>query len=76
MSNIEHEILKSLKICGSCTNCKVLIWNEKAQMKPTQNLIKIKLLDSSYFFMVRCGWLKTAVNEPQFLEICKGLKHD
>ena len=69
---IASEIRSSLPLCGRCINCKLLIWNDKAELKPTQNLIKFKGSDASFYYTVRCSWLKSPVSEPQFLEICEG----
>ena len=69
---IASEIRSSLPLCGRCINCKLLIWNDKAELKPTQNLIKFKGSDASFYYTVRCSWLKSPVSEPQFLDTCKG----
>ena len=69
---IASEIRSSLPLCGRCINCKLLIWNDKAELKPTQNLIKFRGSDASFYYTVRCSWLKSPVSEPQFLEICEG----
>jgi len=69
---IGAEIREKLPLCGHCVNCKLLIWNEKSELKTTQILIKFKSLESSYFYTVRCSWLKSPVSEPQFLEVCEG----
>ncbi|RSP42141.1 hypothetical protein EA736_15770 [Acinetobacter baumannii] len=34
---IASEIRSSLPLCGRCINCKLLIWNDKAELKSTQN---------------------------------------
>ena len=65
---IASEIRSSLPLCGRCINCKLLIWNDKAELKPTQNLIKFKGSDASFYYTVRCSWLKSPVSEPQFLD--------
>lgn len=65
-------IREKLPLCGRCTNCKLLIWNENAELKSSQTLIKFKSLESSYYYTVRCSWLKSPVSEPQFLDICEG----
>ena len=41
-------------------------------LKTNQTLIKFKNLDSSYYYTVRCSWLKSPVSEPQFLDTCEG----
>ena len=69
---IASEIRSSLPLCGRCINCKLLIWNDKAELKSTQNLIKFKSIESSYYYTVRCSWLKSPVAEPQFLDVCEG----
>lgn len=69
---IGAEIREKLPLCGRCANCKVLIWNERAELKSSQTLIKFKSIDSSYYYTVRCSWLKSPVSEPQCLEICEG----
>ncbi|WP_258580562.1 hypothetical protein [Acinetobacter baumannii] len=69
---IASEIRSSLPLCGRCINCKLLIWTDKAELKPTQNLIKFRSSDASFYYTVRCSWLKSPVSEPQFLEICEG----
>ena len=69
---IGAEIREKLPLCGRCVNCKLLIWNEKSELKTSQTLIKFKSLESSYFYTVRCSWLKSPVSEPQFLEVCEG----
>lgn len=69
---IGAEIREKLPLCGRCANCKVLIWNERAELKISQTLIKFKSIDSSYYYTVRCSWLKSPVSEPQCLEICEG----
>ena len=66
------EIREKLPLCGRCINCKLLIWSEKAEIKANQALIKIKIFDLSYYYTVRCSWLKSPVSEPQFLETCEG----
>ena len=69
---IASEIREKLPLCGRCINCKLLIWNDKAELKTSQTLIKFKNLDSSYYYTVRCSWLKSPVSEPQFLDTCEG----
>lgn len=69
---IASEIRSSLPLCGRCINCKLLIWNDKAELKPTQNLIKFRGSDASFYYTVRCSWLKSPVSEPQFLDTCEG----
>ena len=69
---IASEIRSSVPLCGRCINCKLLIWNDKAELKPTQNLIKFKGSDASFYYTVRCSWLKSPVSEPQFLDTCEG----
>ncbi|WP_151820828.1 hypothetical protein [Acinetobacter soli] len=69
---VASDIREKLPLCGRCVNCKLLIWNEKSELKITQILIKFKILESSYFYTVRCSWLKSPVSEPQFLEVCEG----
>ena len=69
---IASEIRSSLPLCGRCINFKLLIWNDKAELKPTQNLIKFKGSDASFYYTVRCSWLKSPVSEPQFLDTCEG----
>ena len=69
---IASEIRSSLPLCCRCINCKLLIWNDKAELKPTQNLIKFRGSDASFYYTVRCSWLKSPVSEPQFLDTCEG----
>ncbi|RSB50628.1 hypothetical protein EGK59_15965 [Acinetobacter soli] len=69
---VASDIREKLPLCGRCVNCKLLIWNERSELKITQILIKFKILESSYFYTVRCSWLKSPVSEPQFLEVCEG----
>lgn len=69
---IASEIRSSLPLCGRCINCKLLIWNDKAELKSTQNLIKFRSSDASFYYTVRCSWLKSPVSEPQFLDTCEG----
>ena len=69
---IASEIRSSLPLCGRCINCKLLIWNDKAELKSTQNLIKFRSSDASFYYTVRCSWLKSPVSEPQFLDVCEG----
>ncbi|OAL80762.1 hypothetical protein AY606_15325 [Acinetobacter sp. SFB] len=69
---IASEIRSKLPLCGRCINCKLLIWNDKAELKPTQNLIKFRSAEASFYYTVRCSWLKSPVSEPQFLDTCEG----
>ena len=69
---IASEIRSKLPLCGRCINCKLLIWSDKAELKPTQNLIKFRSLEASFYYTVRCSWLKSPVSEPQFLDTCEG----
>lgn len=69
---IASEIREKLSLCGRCFNCKLLIWNDKAELKPTQNLIKFRSSEASFYYTVRCSWLKSPVSEPQFLDTCEG----
>lgn len=69
---IGAKIREELPLCGRCVNCKLLIWSEKSELKTSQTLIKFKSLESSYFYTVRCSWLKNSVSEPQFLDVCEG----
>lgn len=45
---IASEIREKLPLCGRCINCKLLIWNDKAELKPTQNLIKFRSSEASF----------------------------
>lgn len=69
---IASEIRSKLPLCGHCINCKLLIWNDKSELKPTHNLIKFRSAEASFYYTVRCSWLKSPVSEPQFLDICEG----
>ena len=69
---IASEIREKLPLCGRCINCKLLIWNDKAELKPTQNFIKFRSSEASFYYTVRCSWLKSPVSEPQFLDTCEG----
>ncbi len=70
---IASDIREKLTVCGRCINCKLIIWDSKAELKTAQNLIKFKKLDGdSFYYMVRCSWLKTPIFEPQFLTNCEG----
>lgn len=69
---IAFEIREKLTVCGLCINCKLIIWDGKAELKTAQNLIKFKTLDENFYYMVRCSWLKTPIFEPQFLKNCEG----
>lgn len=69
---IASEIRSKLPLCGHCINCKLLIWNDKAELKPTHNLIKFRSAEASFYYTVRCSWLKSPVSEPQCLDICEG----
>lgn len=69
---IGAEIREKLPLCGRCINCKLLTWNENAELKTSQTLIKFKNLESSHYYTVRCSWLKNSVSEPQFLDVCEG----
>lgn len=69
---VASDIREKLPLCGRCVNCKLLIWNEKSELKTSQTLIKLKSLETSYFYTVRCSWLKSPVSEPQFLDACEG----
>ena len=69
---IASEIRSSLPLCGRCINCKLLIWTDKAELKSTQNLIKFRSSEASFYYTVRCSWLKSPVSEPQFLDTCEG----
>ena len=39
---IASEIRANLPTCGRCINCKLVIWDDKAELKTAQNLIKFK----------------------------------
>ena len=69
---IAADIREKLTVCGRCINCKLLIWNDKAELKTTPTLIKFKNLESTQKYTVRCSWLKSPVSEPQFLDTCEG----
>ena len=69
---ISAEIRSKLLVCGRCINCKLVVWDGKAELKTAQNLIKFKTLDENFYYMVRCSWLKTPIFEPQFLKNCEG----
>ncbi len=69
---IAAEIREKLPVRGRCINCKLVIWDGKAELKTAQNLIKFKTLESNFYYMVRCSWLKSPVFEPQHLQTCEG----
>ena len=69
---IASEIRANLPTCGRCINCKLVIWDDKAELKTAQNLIKFKGLDENFYYMVRCSWLKSPVYEPQYLTTSEG----
>jgi len=69
---IAAEIRAKLPVCGRCINCKLIIWDAKAELKTTPNLIRFKESEQNFFYMVRCSWLKTPIFEPQFLKNCEG----
>lgn len=70
---IAAEIRKQLPLCGNCINCKLLVWDERSELKVSQTLIKVKeLVSTPSYYTVRCSWLKTSVIEPQLLVVCEG----
>lgn len=69
---IAAEIRSKLPVCGQCINCKLIIWDAKAELKIAPNIIRFKELNQNVFYMVRCSWLKTPIFEPQFLTKCEG----
>jgi len=73
--NLGSEIRANLPECGNCINCKLIVWGNEADKKELRSQSSIKLSnDNRYYFMVRCNWLKTVIQEPLYLQKCEGKK--
>jgi len=66
------EIRENKPTCGNCINCKIVYWSDDIDPKKNQKANLIKTLGGSYYFMVRCSWLKIPVSEPLYLLGCEG----
>lgn len=72
---IASEIRKTLDACGDCVNCKLMIWNGKAEPKTSNSVIKFTSEnDDKFFYSVRCNWTKSTIAEPQLIFKCEGKK--
>ena len=70
-----NEILKILPKCGDCINCKLIVWDAEAAFKgaTAKYTIKTKIgVGKAPQLMVRCNWLKTAIEQPDRLQVCDG----
>lgn len=66
-------VLKLLPKCADCINCKLIVWDAEAQFKGATSKYTIKLGNGKFpHLMVRCNWLKTAIEQPDKLHVCDG----
>ena len=69
---IGSDIRAKLPLCGTCVNCKLIVWDDNVGDDDKKKLNKFKGMDGTKFYTVRCSWLKAPVSEPQFLDTCEG----
>lgn len=66
-----------MPICGTCINCKVIVWDNDADVKLNKAAFKMPVTGSQVkrpTILVRCGWLKTAVEMPMKIVVCEGYR--
>ena len=66
--------LAKMPRCGSCFNCKIIVWSGDAEIESGIGRTKIKPLGGvkTPQLVVNCGWLKHQVVAPDKLQICDG----
>ena len=65
--------LAKMPMCGNCSNLKLVVWAADAELKGAAAKYVIKPLGIKTFqVMVRCNWLKTAIEQPDRLCVCDG----
>ena len=70
--NREAALAKMPK-CGNCYNLKLVVWAADAELKGAASKYVIKPMGpKTPLVMVRCNWLKTAIEQPDRLCVCDG----
>lgn len=65
-------VLSSLPCCGSCDNVKLVVWSGKPEFKGLTKQYAFNVKDAGVDVLVRCNWLKAAVEAPKLLVSCDG----
>lgn len=66
--------LAKMPRCGSCVNCKIIVWAESVELKTQARNYTIKPLGAGKTpqLAVNCGWLKHQIEAPDKIVICDG----
>lgn len=69
---IGSDIRAKLPLCGTCVNCKLIVWDDNVGDDDKKKLNKFKSSNGTQFYTVRCSWLKTQIIQPDSLQVCEG----
>ena len=66
--------MAQLPRCGSCVNCKIIVWSGDAELKLGIARSTIKPLGPGKTpqLAVNCTWLKQPIQAPDKVHICDG----
>ncbi|MCP1680690.1 hypothetical protein [Kerstersia gyiorum] len=66
--------LEKLPRCGSCINCKIIVWSGDAELKSGMGRLTIKPLGPGKTpqLAVNCGWIKHQIEAPDKVQVCDG----
>lgn len=67
-------VLAKMPRCGSCVNCKIILWSGDAELKTAAKNYTIKPLGPGKTpqMAVNCGWLKHQIEAPDKIMLCDG----
>lgn len=67
-----------LPICAQCVNCKMMVWDDATELRATKQAFKMSSEEEGFskktHVLVRCGWLKQAVEQPMKIIVCDGFR--
>lgn len=65
--------LATMPKCGNCANLKLMVWTPEAKLTGVASKYAFRPFGmKTAAVLVRCNWLKSAVEQPQELPICDG----
>lgn len=80
---VDLKYVRSLMpMCGTCGSCKLVMWRGEADVKSSRFAWRLPRdpasppATKSDWALVRCIWLKQAVELPTALIVCEGWKAD
>ena len=60
---IGSDIRAKLPLCGTCVNCKLIVWDDNVGDDDKKKLNKFKSFSGTQFYTVRCSFSKLPIRQ-------------